>query len=283
MDIECDRSVCVSRYEYADLREILNVLGRNGKYYAGIYATITSGEKVLGHYFTTESGRRIPSVTTIIGDTLPVPPAVRKWAENLRKRGIDPDKELDRLAKIGTLVHYRILSRHSITDLPLPNFSFCDYPEGAVDYCDIAEGMWEELGLDIERANCEQFVLDEEKGYCGQYDMLADIGGKRTLLDIKTSLHIQETHKMQVSAYARCVGAEQGMVVSVCPYPEKNRELKAKVRVIDSYDLDHYARKFLKLCNMWYVYNEKNLDRMEAEVRSSDARDRSEKQVGIEE
>lgn len=71
----------------------------------------------------------------------------------------------------------------------------------------------------------EKTIVNEEFGYAGTMDMIADIGGRRYVIDFKTSKDgtvYTEAH-MQVSAYQRCVpGVDGGVIVGLSPEGKYN-------------------------------------------------------------
>jgi hypothetical protein len=202
-------------------------------------------------------GYKVPSVTTITSQMIPKHPGIYGWERKLRKAGIDPRTELDRLSKIGTIVHFRILSAISLTKLETPQFPFSEYPAKSDVYAEIAQGIWEELDLPVVNPVVEHTFLDTVNLYCGTYDLLCDINGVRTLIDIKTSKAPNDSHLLQVAAYGRYAGAEEAMVVSVCPFIEKNPELVAHTAKLDSHKMRIKSDYFLKLCKEWHLKHNK--------------------------
>jgi hypothetical protein len=65
---------------------------------------------------------------------------------------------------------------------------------------------------------CEKTIVSDEYGYAGTLDMLADIGGKRYVIDFKTSKDgtvYSEAH-LQASAYIHCLeGCDGGILVGL--------------------------------------------------------------------
>lgn len=66
--------------------------------------------------------------------------------------------------------------------------------------------------------DAEKRVYEYEMGYAGQYDMLAEIGGKKYVIDFKTSKkgEVYDEAHMQVSAYIHCLeGVKDGIIVAL--------------------------------------------------------------------
>jgi hypothetical protein len=72
----------------------------------------------------------------------------------------------------------------------------------------------------LERDNVlevEEFVLDREYGYAGQYDLLYETPDGRTVLsDLKTSSGVRFDHKLQSAAYKRAVEHQENIEIDEC-------------------------------------------------------------------
>jgi hypothetical protein len=200
-------------------------------------------------YVKLDDGRIVPSVTTILGD-------IHRVHNNGVGRFDNFDQSnLDRLSKIGTLVHCRILSSVSEQNAPFPEFPLSQYPEGADNYCDIAQEMWDELNLDISYPiNIEEEIVNELYGFHGHYDMKCRLDSILTLIDLKTSARAYPDHYLQVAAYSMSLPnpPERAMIISVCPYVEKNPTLTAKIYEVTRPELEHYFLEFIDLCEEWH-------------------------------
>lgn len=201
-------------------------------------------------YIKLNDGRVVPSVTTILEDIHTVHNNGVGRFDNFN------EFDLDRLSKIGTLVHCRILSSVSEQNAPLPEFPLSQYPEGADDYCDIAQEMWDELDLDISYPiNIETEIVNEQYGFHGHYDLKCRLDGIMTLIDIKTSARAYKDHYLQVSAYSMSLPEppERAMIISVCPYVEKNPSLRAVAYPLTRPELEHYFLEFVEKCKEWHL------------------------------
>lgn len=200
-------------------------------------------------YVKLNDGRVVPSVTTILQD-------VHKIQHNgIGRFDSFPQGELDRLSKIGTLVHCRILSSISEQNAPLPEFPLSQYPKNSDEYCDIAQEMWDELDLQISLpVNVEMQIVNELHGFHGQLDLLCKLDGILTLIDLKTSVRAYPDHYLQVAAYAKSLPKvpERAMIISVCPYVEKNPTLTAKPYDVSRPEIDEYFLEFVEYCEEWH-------------------------------
>lgn len=204
------------------------------------------------------NGRMIPSVTTILKDMQGKEPiGLRIWRENLIKQGIDPAWELDRTSKIGTVAHFRILAELSPVKLEAPDFPFSSWPVNTTLYAKRAQDIFnkwlDDTGYAIRRPTCEFYFCNPELGYCGTADIKCEIDGINTIIDLKTSKAVNDKHLEQVSAYARHFEADQGIVLCVCPYEEKNPKFNWVAKEVDDAQLDRLYDDFSLKCRKWHA------------------------------
>ncbi len=204
-----------------------------------------------------------PSVTTITSAMLGEPDSIRRWkARNPKWRD-----ELRFKAKIGTLVHYRILNKFSASTLELPDFALSEFPRDAMMYVDIAESMFDDLHLDIQAPYyVEHVVLNHEHRYGGKLDMAAIIDGKLTIIDIKTSNYypsygVKCEYKMQLGGYYSAFThngerAEAAAILYVHPFEEKNSDLKARFIPVKMDDVLKSAERFFDLAREYHLAND---------------------------
>lgn len=155
-----------------------------------------------------KDGTRVPGVTTITG--VMDKPALVKWANNLGLQGIDSTKYVDGLANIGTLTHYMIECHLNRVEPDL-----ADYTPNEVDAAKKCFGKfinWERMkGMDRENyAVSEGQLVSEKHRFGGTIDICAVVGGKATLIDIKTAKGIYGEHKTQVAGGYRLLAEEAG-------------------------------------------------------------------------
>jgi hypothetical protein len=147
------------------------------------------------YWLLPEDGKRrlrIPSVTTILRETLPKPGLV-PWAAGL---GPDYARARDEAAERGTVTHQFIAHYLQTGDL------LTDPPEKHAPYLAAAARFLFEH--DPKPLAVEQLVCHPEMRYAGRLDLIAEIDGQPTLLDFKTNPNGRvylEAH-VQTTAYA---------------------------------------------------------------------------------
>lgn len=217
-------------------------------------------------YYNIE-GKKYPSVTTVIGDTLPKP-ELEAWIEKLGK------KQAKRIATeraiIGTCGHFRVLQPLSIRPLELPCIHVpwkdtIEWLEEIEMRCDLIEMMWEELNITFEKPRIEH-VLYSHKGYAGTADIIGVLHGKNVLGDIKTGKGLWESHRIQMGAYyfaceERGIPIDLAMLIHLHPFEEDNPYLKPKVEWLNTKQLEKHGNTFMELLDKFnlkhttYKYN----------------------------
>ena len=194
--------------------------------------------KFQGDYF--------PSVTTILGEILDEPEGLTQW----KLKNLDWEKTTNRSAIIGTLVHYRILNELAPQTLELPDIPFDEIPADALKRVELSQLMWEELGLKIGHPRkVEKFAVNQEYKFAGKPDLVAPINDVYTLVDLKTSREIHDTHRLQMGGYHELLDrtTEQAMLVSLHPNERGNAHLRAHTETIARKELDAYADRFVEM------------------------------------
>lgn len=169
------------------------------------------------------NGIYYPSVTTIIRFSDPV------------KRNSRPGPA----AAIGSIVHYKILRMYARKRLKPPTD-----PVWKVEPAEVHRRinqclrMWHELELRIRPLEVETAVFCDDPRYSGRIDMLAEVDGEVTLLDIKTGTHYDD-HVMQAAAYWHALDREPSRAIYVYldANVERNPNQQAHVKVFEREDL----------------------------------------------
>jgi hypothetical protein len=191
----------------------------------------------------------------------------------MKRKGKNPEEELQRLGHIGTICHYRVLNKISSVPLPMPVIPRKENPKDARKYADLFQMMWDQLGLKVSRARCEQFGHSDKYRYCGTYDIhgnmtgtvkdkrkegnnrVITLNGESVLLDLKTSVQPRDdAYYYQLGGYAELIDAEidYGIIACLCPYIERNKMLLPKLYILDHNELQHYRQEFIKMTDLWW-------------------------------
>ncbi|HPE06151.1 MAG TPA: PD-(D/E)XK nuclease family protein [Smithellaceae bacterium] len=197
-------------------------------------------------------GDFFPSVTTIIHEMLPEPERLTIWKQTNRNW----EKQTQKSAIIGTLVHYRILNNLSARTLERPDMKFDEIPSDAVKRIELGEIMFEELGLDIGHPRkVETFCINTEHKFAGKPDLVAPINGVYTLVDLKTSREIHETHRLQMGGYFELLDRtpEQAMLISLHPNERGNKFMRAHTHTITRGELEKLADEFIDMTKKFHA------------------------------
>ena len=159
-------------------------------------ATIEPVSRVKAHTRYHVDGKRVPSVTTILG--VINKPALIPWANRMGRQGIDTRTYVDKLAEVGTLAHYWIECMLTGREP--------DFHSWSQEQVDLATPSIEKFRQwhgehDVRVLGTEMPLVSKRHRYGGTIDVLAEIDGQVGLVDIKTSKAIYDDHVHQVAAY----------------------------------------------------------------------------------
>lgn len=186
------------------------------------------------------NGKRVPGVTTILG--VLAKPALVKWANNLGLEGIDSNKYVDKLARIGTLAHYRIECELRGDEPDLDPYSPEEVEKS--DNALLSWWAWREQHT-IDPLLIEEPMVSEEYRYGGTMDCVGDVDNVPTLIDLKTSKGVYPEHVMQAAAYVHLL-AENGYAVE--------RVLILQIGRDESEGFSEHAYGISDLANHWRIF-----------------------------
>lgn len=171
-----------------------------------------------------KNGTVVKGVTTIINQNLGWNKNVLiGWARKLALAGIDPYKQRDKAADIGTIAHYLIECYNNKVEPELK-----DYAQNDIDIaykCFNAYKDWEKEN-NLVTMHTELQLVSEIWEYGGTLDWIGTLNDKLAILDYKTGDSIYPEHKIQAAAYEEL-------------YYENNKE------IIDQ-DMDYYILHLAK-------------------------------------
>lgn len=173
--------------------------------------TLEKSSKVKLHtIYKNKAGKRLPSVTTIIGGNLGWNKYVlMNWVKKMMREGKDPDKIRDAAADVGTLAHALIEEYITETSphlevVPVERDLFSPahmkLAKNAFNaFLDWAEN-WE-IDFLSEEVRSEQTLVSEWYQYGGTIDFVAPMRGELVLIDFKSSNGLYLDHQIQLAAY----------------------------------------------------------------------------------
>lgn len=159
-------------------------------------------------------GRPVPSVTTLIGKGLPKESLIR-WAateaaiyaadnfDDLAERDYDevvnlvkgaPWAKRDAAAVRGTDVHALAEQLIHGNEVEVPAH-LAEYVRGFAEFIDT---------FAVVPVLTEKAAANRTHHYAGKFDLIADMGGTRWLLDIKTAKRVYPDTALQLAAYRGC-------------------------------------------------------------------------------
>ena len=160
--------------------------------------TLVSTRARVHTRYETSSGKRIPSVTTVL--SVLAKPALVRWAHGLGLKGIDMDAYVDELAGIGTLAHRMILRHLKGGEDTLDQTGFSKEQIDLAENCFLKYLEWERQHA-VEPLIVETPLVSELHGFGGTPDFYGHIDGQLCLMDFKTGKGIYEDHWYQLGGY----------------------------------------------------------------------------------
>lgn len=155
-------------------------------------------KKFNGHQkYYIKDGVLVPGVTTVLG--VLAKNALIPWANKLGLQGIEVGKYVDSLADIGTLAH-KIVECY----LTGQEVDYGDYSPNQRIQAERAAGKffeWEKKNT-FKVIKSELQLVSEKYYFGGTCDIYADLNGKKTLIDIKTSKACYSEHYTQCAGYS---------------------------------------------------------------------------------
>lgn len=182
-----------------------------------------------GRVYVADDGSVYPSVSTVVGARDGDTTGLDRWkATHDGSAGAADWRDLLAFkSAVGTLAHHAVLDPHADHDLwgreesaaeaslaDLGRFAYpvddgvaerdaVSFGEAAVAWCrDNADAALSDL---VSVADVERFLVDEERGYAGQVDLVYETelpGCTRAVCDLKTSKRVYHKHRLQAEAYA---------------------------------------------------------------------------------
>lgn len=199
--------------------------------------------------YYTKDGVLVPGVTTVIG--VLAKHALIPWANKLGLQGIEVGKYVDSLADIGTLAH-RIIEAY----LKKETVDFSEYTPKQKEMAENSAKKffdWEKKN-DFKIISSELQLVSEKNFFGGTCDIYADLNGKKTLIDIKTSKACYSEHFTQVAAYAILL-EENGYQVEDAKILRIGREEAEGFDVKDVPLIEIHKEKFLACLKILQIDN----------------------------
>ena len=203
----------------------------------------------VGNY-KNENGKRIPSVTTVIGSNIGWNKSMlMAWQNRLWEQGIDPRTVSKEACDIGTVTHELIeawiFGQDSYEpDEDIGSETVFAASEGLRQYIDWSEGTG------VEYLESEIRMVSEEYQYAGTADAIVRIDDKIYLVDFKTSKGVYDSHLVQLAAYRHMIHETTEYKIDGCILVKIDKRPEVEQRV-HAYYLDND-----QIDNGWEVFKQ---------------------------
>lgn len=175
--------------------------------------------------------RKVPltAVTSVLG--ILDKPGLLYWVRDVTLQGQRFWEVRDEASTRGTSIHDA--AEHLANTGRAP--SLLDFPEPDRGYVQALAGWW--LSARPAKIATEVIVASLQHGYAGRFDLLADIGGRRCLVDFKTSKRLYPREMFaQLEAYE---GASQE-----CGHPPTDARLVVRLGEDGDYEVGESCASF---------------------------------------
>jgi hypothetical protein len=203
-------------------------------------------------------GSRVPGCTTITG-VMDKSRALVPWANRLGLQGIDSTKYVDETAQIGSLAHLMIANY--ITETP------GDYADNTANQIAAAGKCFAKFEQWIaarsltpkDFALSEAALVSEKYRFGGTVDIGCMLGGKATLIDIKTSKAIYDEQLTQVAGGYALLCEENGFKLDqiiILRIGRNDEEGTFDERLVSPEEAGLHIQRF-HICRQLYEINKK--------------------------
>lgn len=183
------------------------------KQYKGSLTNITIKEPEHTVY-KNNLGEVIPSVTTILKRAYPLGDYITEWANSLGFQRINYKKFMTNIVEVGTAVHLLIetvtrdkidfVTNELLMSLFKDNVYFLQN-EDTIFRCFCQFLVWYNHSIknaDFKLLANELELVSETHNYGGTIDMVCELNGELTIIDLKTSSALDAKMLLQLAAYA---------------------------------------------------------------------------------
>jgi hypothetical protein len=205
-------------------------------------------------------GIEVPSVTTILSQLNK--PQLVPWAAKLARQGVNWEEVRNQAAEIGTVAH--TMAENFIKNQP-SDFSRHPHYQKALKAFSAFQ-YW--VGMnEVKFLGSEIPLVHHGKRFGGTIDIVAEVNGKVTLIDLKTSNSLSEEYNYQVSAYQYLLeNGDLDDTGATRKYPTYKVEQAILLRIDKNYGIfeeriianfEKYHKIFFLLLDLWHCRDEK--------------------------
>tara|TARA_R110001592_G_scaffold198663_2_gene446948 strand:- start:6 stop:659 length:654 start_codon:yes stop_codon:yes gene_type:complete len=152
-----------------------------------------------GMRYINQEGVRVPSVTTIISQTLGWNKnALLAWTKRMMLGGQDSDKVLNEAGDIGTLTHLLIEAHQQGFDVDTKDYSYNQEKAAMKAFAGYLQ--WYKK-VEFKALKNELLLVNEELQVGGTIDCIGRMGEDLVVVDWKTSKYLYAENKLQLAAY----------------------------------------------------------------------------------
>lgn len=202
-----------------------------------------------------EENQEVPSVTTVL--KVLNKPSLVGWANSLGFKRVSYNKELNRTAVVGTLVHAYIeekFKKKAFRDIKKAyELEYNSTTEVLNSY--FAFKRWySEVKKDLNVLGNEVQISGDEFG--GTIDMIAELEGETYIIDFKTSSRVHPTMFLQLSAYIKLAEKEGYNIDKVAILRLDKKSGKYQFVTMSKHKCKRYFKIFQLLLQIYIGWSE---------------------------
>ena len=164
------------------------------------------------YYFVNE--QYFPSVTKILGESMPMPYALRQWIGDVGNE--KAEEKFESAGDLGTFVHDTCEALLKGEKIKLSEIRFKEklLPD-RVKKMLVGFVNWVALYQPEYKVGNIEFTVASRLGYAGTLDLFCTINGEPYIIDFKTSSGVYDSHKLQIIAYKNAYSEMTGIMPKV--------------------------------------------------------------------
>ena len=156
------------------------------------------------------NGKRLPSVSTVLGTLGWGTDRLMRWAADLGLEGVDYETNRQHAADVGTCAH-ELIDCYLHGRLLEPDTYHADLIDQAMPAFNAYCAWAARHRIEVVRTECK--LMSSALLYGGTPDAIVDMDGEAVLIDFKTSTWLYPKHIIQVVAYLDLIAENFGTVL----------------------------------------------------------------------
>lgn len=175
-----------------------------------LYKPVIVKKIINDEHFYFVDGKYLPAVTHVLAETLPMPYALRYWLGEVGNERAQ--QKLEKAGDRGTAIHEACEKLIMGEELNLTK----EFPISSDKKVLVGFINWfAEFQPKLIKGTQPELILASQKGYAGTLDLPVVLRETPTIVDIKTSAGVYDSHKLQLVAYRQAFKEMYGIETDI--------------------------------------------------------------------